>query len=248
MSLRASYTLWKREMIRFTRNKSRIFGELAQSVFFLLAMGYGLGRYDVGEVGYSSFVAPGILALRLLFSSIFFGVGIIMDKQFGFLKEVLVSPAKRIEIMIGKVLGGVTISLIQCTLVILAAMLIGFLSFPTPISVLWTFLVLFIGSSGLVSLGIIIATRLDDMHGFQLVMNFIMQPMFLFSGALFPIDNLPSAISPLVKLNPLTYVVDSLRSVILGQSANPFLFNLSIIILFSTTMLALGTHAFRKMK
>lgn len=248
MNSRAIFTLWKREMIRFYRNKSRIVGGLAQSLFFLLAMGFGLGRFQVGNVGYSVFIAPGILSIRMLFASIFFGVRVIMDKQFGFLKEVLVSPVKRVEIMAGKVLGGATISLVQCFLVVVIAMLLGFLSFPTMGSVITTVLILAVSSVGFVSLGILIATRMSDMHGFQLVMNFLMQPMFLFSGALFPIDDLPRAISPLVTLNPLTYTVDALRNALIGQAANPLAFDLVVVTLFAAAMLGLGAYSFEKMK
>jgi len=248
MSVHAVSTLWKRKMTRFFRNKPRIISSIVQSLFFLFGLGFGMSRFNVGNVNYSSFLTPGILAMSSLFSSVFFGIQVLMDKQFGFLKEILVAPVKRVEIMAGKVLAGVSISLLQSGIIAVTALLLGFLTFPSLTSFLFTLLILFLTLIGFVSLGILIASNIDDMHAFQLIMNFIIQPIFIFSGALFPIDNLPYPINQVIAVNPFSYSVDGLRNVVLGESSHSLILNLSVISSFAFILLLLGTYSFQKMK
>ena len=187
------YTIWLRNMKRYLRSKSRIIGSIAMPLFFLLFLGVGLNSVvqlpGLGE-NYIVFLIPGMVAMSVLFTSVFSGIQIIWDKQFGFLKETLVAPVSRLEIMSGQTLGGATTAVIQGSLILVLSVFIGFpLSNPVGFLIALAFMVL-IGIS-FTAFGIAIASRMEDMTGFQLIMNFVVFPIFGLSGALFPISSLP---------------------------------------------------------
>jgi ABC-2 type transport system permease protein len=219
--MNAVYILWLRELKRYIRSYPQIIGSLAQPILYLLVLGFGLGPVfeKAGNGSYLQFVAPGVIGMSILYTSIFSGIGLLWDRQFGFLKETLVAPVPRITVMIGKTLGGATVATIQSTLVLIVCLIAGFR--PVNWSLLpLAFVFMILTAIVFTGLGMAIGSVLQDMQGFQLIMNFLVIPLFFLSGALFPLDNLPAALSFMTRLDPLTYGVDGLRAVLL--SANQF--------------------------
>lgn len=246
----AVYTIWLRNLIRYYRSKSRIIGSLAQPIFFFLALGFGLGSafssQGVTGFNYLKFIGPGVIAMSVLFTSIFSGIQIIWDKQFGFLKETLVAPVSRISIMIGQTLGGATTALIQGFIMLIIIILFSGVFYGPGILIAILFMVL-IGIS-FTAMGVAIASRMEDMQGFQLIMNFVVMPVFFLSGALFPITNLPSILKDIVYINPLTYGVDGIRYGLLGTSSINPIISFCVIGGFGIIMVVLGGYLFNKIK
>ncbi len=244
------YTIWLRNMKRFIRSKSRIVGSIAMPLFFLLFLGVGLNSVvqlpGLGE-SYIAFLIPGMVAMSVLFTSVFSGIQIIWDKQFGFLKETLVAPVSRLEIMSGQTLGGATTAVIQGSLILILSMFVGFpLLNPVGFLIALAFMIL-IGIS-FTAFGIAIASRMEDMTGFQLIMNFVVFPIFGLSGALFPISSLPAWMIPLTLLDPLTYGVEGIRYGLTGVSQiNPLVCG-AVIGGFTLVMTILGAYLFRKIR
>lgn len=242
------YTLWLREIKRFQRNRSRLVGSLAMPLLFLCVLGSGFGgffRYRE-DVSYVQFIGPGIVGMSLLFSSMFGGLNVLWDKQFGFLKEILVAPVSRFGIMAGQTLGTVTTSMIRASVFLIALMAVG-LAKSDILGLLLTLVFMFLISASFVSLGIAFASRMTDPHGFQLVMNFLIMPVFFLSGALFPLEGLPHWLLALTCLNPLTYGVDGMRFALGGPFQFPPYFNLAAISIFWVVTTAAGASLFRKM-
>ena len=218
--LLAIYTLWLRELKRFYRQKSRIFGMIMQPLLFLFLIGTGLANSLAASAGfdYLEFMYPGIICMTLLFTSVFSGLSIVRDREFGFLKEVMVAPISRISIALGKTFGGSSVAVLQGTLLLLLSPIVG-ISLSLGIVVKLILLMLLIAFS-LTSMGILIAVPMESMEGFQMIMNFLIMPMFFLSGAFFPMKGLPTWMNSLMKINPLSYAVDALRNVIFtGQEA-----------------------------
>jgi ABC-2 type transport system permease protein len=246
--MNAVYILWLRALKRYFRNRSRIIGSLGQPVLFLVALGFGFGPIYAKANGgnYIDFLAPGVIAMSILFTGIFSGIEIIWDRQFGFLKETLVAPVPRFNIMLGRTLGGATVAMLQGIFVLILSVIIGFRPEITsiPLALLFMFLI----SVLFTSLGTAIGSALSDMQGFQLIMNFLVQPIFFLSGALFPLTGLPGAISIITRIDPLTYGVDGLRGA-LGAGAH-FGVSLDLLILtvLSGIILAIGSYLFSKVQ
>jgi ABC-2 type transport system permease protein len=244
------YTIWLRNVKRYLRSKSRIFGSLGQPLFFLVILGFGLNSVmTIPGMGhnYIRFIIPGIVSMTVLFSSIFSGIQIIWDKQFGFLKETLVAPVSRTSIMIGQTLGGATTAFIQGILVLVISFIIGRFV-PDIFGFLTAFLFMILIGLSFTSLGIAIASRIEDMQGFQLIMNFVIFPIFFLSGALFPLTNAPKVLKTITYFNPMTYGVEGMRYGILGKSQiNPII---CLVVLggFAVAMIFLGGYLFRKIK
>jgi ABC-2 type transport system permease protein len=242
------YTIWLRNMKRFIRSKSRIVGSIAMPLFFLLFLGVGLNSVvqlpGLGD-SYIAFLIPGMVAMSVLFTSVFSGIQIIWDKQFGFLKETLVAPVSRLEIMSGQTLGGATTAVIQGSLILVLSMFVGFpLLNPVGFLIALAFMIL-IGIS-FTAFGIAIASRMEDMTGFQLIMNFVVFPIFGLSGALYPISSLPAWMIPLTLLDPLTYGVEGIRYGLTGVSQiNPLVCG-AVIGGFTIAMTILGAYLFSK--
>lgn len=242
------YTLWLREITRFKRNKSRLIGSMAMPALFLIVLGNGFSgvfRYRQ-DVSYIEFIGPGIVAMSLLFSSMFGGLNVLWDKQFGFLKEILVAPVSRIGIMAGITLGTVTTSMVRAGVFLVALLASGLVKYD-PLGVVLAVLFMFLISAAFVSLGIAFASRMTDPHGFQLVMNFIIMPVFFLSGALFPLQGLPGWMVLLTHLNPLTYGVDGMRFALGG----PWIFspavNIGALLLFWASATVSGALLFKNM-
>lgn len=250
ISFVAVYTIWLREMKRFVRTKSRMIASLATPFFFLAFLGFGLNASFVFPglpegLDYIDFLTPGIIGMVLLFSSMFAGISVIYDKQFGFLKEIMVAPVSRTSIVLGRIAAGITTGVFQAIMVLLLSMLMGFdvLSLGGVLTSL-VFIVLI--SSAFVATGLAFASRMEDMHGFQLIMNFFIMPVFLLSGALFPLDNLPGFLSVLSYINPMTYGVDGLRASLIGVAHLPILVDFGVLFAFSLVMVGVGTYLFSK--
>jgi ABC-2 type transport system permease protein len=217
-ALRVTYALWLREVKLFLRERSRIIGMIGQPLLYLLIFGQGIASAvqfkQSRDVNYVLFLYPGILGMSVLFTSIFSGISIIWDRQFGFLKEVLVAPAPRWAVAGGKILGGATVTTVQSAILLVLAPLAGI--YPTPLMVLELLLLCFLLSCAMTSLGVAIAARMRSMQGFQMVMNFLVMPLYFLSGAVFPVETAPDVMKPLMLLDPLTYGVDALRTVVLS--------------------------------
>ncbi len=240
--------LWLRQLKRYFRSRARIIGSLGQPILFLLVFGFGFGPIfqKAGAGDYMQFLIPGVIAMSILFTAMFAGLEIIWDKQFGFLKETLVAPVSRLEIMFGRTLGGATVALIQGLIVFAIALCFGF--HPNwamlPLALLFMFLIAILFTA----LGTAIASTLDDMQGFQLIMNFLIMPIFFLSGALFPIQTLPVAIRFISTINPLTYGVDGLRDAFIRSGVFSVLTNLTVLIIVTGVFLAVGSYLFSKIE
>ncbi len=243
------YILWLRQIKRYLRSRARIVGSLGQPLLFLFALGYGLGPiYEkAGGGNYIEFLAPGVIAMSILFTAVFSGIEIIWDRQFGFLKETLVAPVPRITIMIGRTLGGATVALMQGVIVFLITLVGGFRPdslalVPVALCIMFLIALLF------TALGTAIASVLEDFQGFQLIMNFLVMPLFFLSGALFPLDNLPRFIAVITRIDPLTYGVDALRASLIGASHFGLGLDVAILVGVTTFFMFLGSYLFSKIQ
>ena len=236
-------------MKRYFRSKSRVFGSLAQPLLFLVALGYGLGPVfqKAGEGNYVQFLVPGVIGMAIIFSSVFSGIEIIWDKQFGFLKETLVAPVSRVNIMIGRTLGGATTATMQGLIVLLLSTVVGFrieniMSLGSAILLMLLIALLF------TAFGTLIATQLDDMQGFQLIVNFLIMPLFFLSGALFPLNGLPKILALFTHIDPLSYGIDAFRAVLGGVSAFGLGLDLTVLSVITIVLISLGGYLFSKIQ
>ena len=230
--MNAVYILWLRQLKRYARSRARIIGSLGQPLLFLLALGFGFGPTfaKAGGGNYIQFLAPGIICMGILFTAVFSGIEIIWDRQFGFLKETLVAPVSRLHIVLGRTLGGATVALLQGSVVFMICLFVGFRfdrASYLPIALVFMFLVAVLFTA----IGTAIGSVLEDMQGFQLIMNFIVMPLFFFSDALFPAQGLPRPLQFLIRINPLTYGVDGIRGA----------FNQGTLLGLGTDFVVLGT-------
>jgi ABC-2 type transport system permease protein len=226
-SVRAIYIIWYRDILRYWRDRWRLVASLAQPLLFLIVFGSGLssslkGSASFGAAGslsYIQFMYPGIIGMAILFTAIFGAMSIVWDREFGFLKEVLVAPIDRSAVAIGKALGGTTQAMIQGLILLVLAPFVGVkLSVVTVLTMIPLAAVL---AFGLSSFGVALASTMKSMQGFQVVMNFLMMPMFFLSGALFPLSGLPGWMTVLTRIDPASYGIDPLRRVVLSQSGLP---------------------------
>jgi ABC-2 type transport system permease protein len=243
------YIMWLRQLKRYLRSRPRIVASLAQPLLYLLGMGYGLGPVfkQAGMGNYLQFIAPGLVAMTILFTSVFSGVELIMDRQFGFLKETLVAPVPRVWIILGRILGGATISVIQGALFLCVCLVAGVRwhdSTALPLALLFMALIgiLFTG------MGSAIGSALSDAQGFQLVMGFLIMPIFFLSGAMFPLANLPKALTILTCLDPLTYGVDGLRYALNGTAHFGLATDLSVLCVVAALLVILGSYLFSRIQ
>lgn len=213
------YALWLRQVRRYWRSGSRLLGSLGQPILLLLALGYGIGAIyrQAGQGDYLSFLVPGIITQTVLLSGIFWGIIILQDKRFGFLSEMLVAPVSRLRILIGSALGGSTVSMVQGIMIFIISLLFGFRP-ENWLLVLPALLVLIMMSVALTSFGAGIASAVDDFQGFQGINNLLILPLFFLSSALYPLNNIPEALRIVSTLNPVSYMVDALRTLLTNQS------------------------------
>lgn len=245
----AVYVLWFRDLIRFVRARSRIIGVLMMPVFFLAGLGLGLGSLIHLPTGgsYLNFIVPGIIGMSLLFTSIFTGSAVLWDRQFGFLKEILVTPNSRFSIVLGRVAGGATTAVLQSILVVAIALLLGFTPTASIMNLMAVVFMILIATT-FISLGLILGSLINDFQGFQLVTSFFTMPLFFLSNGIFPISILPQYIRYITYANPLTYGVDGIRGALLGASsaAFPIWLDLLALLVSSAIMLGIAAYAFSK--
>ncbi|AGF98487.1 ABC transporter permease [Methanosarcina mazei] len=244
------YILWLRQLKHYWRSKARLIGSLGQPLLFMVAFGFGFGPMYTrasGGANYMDFLAPGIVAMSILFTAIFSGLEVIWDRQFGFLKETLVAPISRTEIMLGKTFGGATIAIIQGLVVLCLTYLLGFrISSLSSLALGMTFM--FLIAIFFTGLGLAIASMMKDMQGFQLIMNFLIMPIFFLSGALFPLENLPSAIYFISRIDPLTYGVDGMRGALAGISVFGIHNDFAIMFILSVLVCIIGAFLFSRVE
>lgn len=243
------YILCLRQLKRYFRARARILGALGQPLLFLLAVGFGFAPTfkKAGGGNYIQFLAPGVILMGILFTAVFSGIEIIWDRQFGFLKETLVAPVSRLQIVLGRTLGGAIVAIIQGFIILAICLIAGFhIEKPTlfPIALLFMFLcaVMF------TALGTAIGSVLEDMQAFPLIMNFMVMPLFFFSGALFPLHDLPKVLEIAIRLDPLTYGVDGLRGALGEVSRFGIGIDLLILGILTVILLAIGSYLFSRIQ
>lgn len=244
----AIYILWLREIKRYSRSRAQIAASLGQPTLYLVALGFGLGPtfQRAGQGSYLQFLAPGVVAMSILFTSIFSGIGLLFDRQFGFLKETLVAPVPRLQIMIGRTLGGATVALLQGTLMLIVCLIAGFRPAGAAALLAPVFMVLI--AVVFCALGTALGSLLEDMQGFQLVMNFLVLPIFFLSGALFPLTNLPKVMTVLTRLDPLAYGVDALRGTLIASSHFGLATNAAVLAAVAMAFVGLGAYCFSRIQ
>lgn len=245
----AIYILWLRELKRYVRSRVQMFASLGQPVLYLLAFGFGFGPVfqKAGNGSYLQFIAPGVMGMSILFMCIFSGISILWDRQFGFLKETLVAPVPRMQVMLGRALGSATVATIQGILVFIVCTIAGFRPHNWAAAPL---ALIFMGMVALTfaSLGIAFGSVIKDMTGFPIVMNFMVMPMFFLSGALFPLENLPKALTVITHLDPLSYGIDGLRGALTGAWHFNFTIDLIVLACVAMLFLSLGSYLFSKVE
>src|ERR1700747_719759 len=248
--MNAIYALWLRSLKLYVRSRAQIIASLGQPMLYLLVLGFGLGPVfqRAGNGNYLQFVAPGVIGMTVLFSSIFSGLGLLWDRQFGFLKETLVAPVSRLQLMIGKTLGGATVAVMQGLLVMVVCVIAGFrpthfIMVPVAIAFMVAIALLF------AALGMAIGSGLQDMQGFQLIMNFLVLPIYFLSGAMFPLNDAKNVLKYITRADPLSYGIDGIRNV-LGASNIAFDPRLDFIVLVVVgfVLLVFGAHRFSKIE
>jgi len=213
------YILWLREVKKYLRSRAQIVASLGQPLMYLAVLGFGLGPVfrKAGAGSYLQFMAPGVIGMTVLFTAMFSGIAMLWDRQFGFLKETLVAPVPRVQIMIGKTLGGATVAMLQGTLVFAVTLLAGFR--PTSLlAVPVAFLIVALIAVVFSALATAIGSSIKEMQGFQMVMNFLVMPLWFLSGALYPLQGLPAALAVLTRVDPLTYGIDGVRGTMIGTT------------------------------
>lgn len=247
--MQAIYILWLRQLKRYLRSRARIVGSLGQPLLFLVALGFGFGPIyqKAGGGNYIQFLAPGVIAMGVLFTAIFSGIEVIWDRQFGFLKETLVAPVSRLQIMLGRTLGGATVATIQGLIVLIISTLVGFRPvnpWMIPLALLAIFLIALLFTA----LGTAIASVLEDMQGFQLIMNFLVMPLFFLSGSLFPLDSAPKILGIIARFDPLTYGIDALRGTLINAAHIGVAHDFAVLTICVAIFLAIGSYLFSKIE
>lgn len=243
------YILWLREMKRYIRSRAQIVASLGQPILYLVALGFGLGPVfqKAGQGNYIQFVAPGIIGMTILFSSVFSGAGLLWDRQFGFLKETLVAPVPRIQVMLGRTLGAATVAVVQGLLVAAICLVVGFRPSDIRTVPLALFFMLLIASL-FAALGTAIGSSLQNIQGFQMIMSFLVLPIFFLSGALYPLHDLPAVLAVVVAADPLAYGVDGLRMALIGLSHFGMAVDAAVLLFSATLVLFIGSHLFSKIQ
>ena len=247
MTLRGVSAIWQREMLTFSREKPRIVSAVINPIFWLLTFGAGLGSaVSIEGINYQQFIFAGIIVQTILFSSIFYGAYLVWDRRIDLLKAILVTPLSRSSIFFGKVLSGVTIALIQSVILLVFGFFIN-INY-TFISLILVILTIVVTAAGLTALGLTIGSFMTSPEGFQLITTFVIFPLFFLSGALFPLDNLPVYLGTLTSINPVTYIVDMLRGLLIGVQYYGTIENLLVMIGFVLVAMFIGTKAFERMR
>jgi ABC-2 type transport system permease protein len=252
--LETIYTLWLREILRFIKSRSRVVGSGGQPLIWLAIIGVGFGSaftFASGQsVPYITFMAPGIICMTILFSSIFSGVNVLWDKQFGFLKEILVTPVPRVGIVLGKIAGSTTVSLLSALVVLAIIVIAGVIPLGDlnigglVVAVLFMMIV----SSIFVAIGLIIASTISSIEGYNVVINFLVLPVFFLSGALFPLSNAPLWMKALAAIDPMLYGVDGMRGALIGLHNTPIYLDFAAVLAIAVFFIAIADIAFSRIQ
>lgn len=247
--MKVIYILWLRQLKRYFRSKARIVGSLGQPLLFFVALGFGFGPIykRAGGGNYIQFLAPGIITMSILFTATFSGIEVLWDRRFGFLKETLVAPVSRLQIMLGRTFGGATVAVVQGLIVFLLSVIVGFR--PTTLSMIpLALLYMVLIAITFTALGTAIASFIEDMQGFQIIINFLIMPLFFLSGALFPLENLPKAVIIISTINPLAYGVDGLRGTLINMAHFGLATDFVILGCIAVFVLLAGAYLFSKIE
>jgi ABC-2 type transport system permease protein len=243
------YILWLREVKKYLRSRAQIVASLGTPLMYLAVLGFGLGPVfrRAGQGSYLQFMAPGVIGMTVLFTAMFSGIAMLWDRQFGFLKETLVAPVPRVQIMIGRTLGGATVAVIQGAIIFAVTLLVGFrpagvLAVPTAFLLIALIAVVF------AALATAIGSSIKEMQGFQMVMNFLVMPLWFLSGALYPLEGLPAALRVLTRADPLTYGVDGVRATMLGASHFTLTLDVGVLLAVGVLFVIAGAWRFSKIE
>lgn len=245
----AVYIMWLRELKRYFRSRAQILVSLGQPALYLLALGYGFGPIfaKAGAGSYLEFIAPGVMGMTVLFSSVFSGMAMLWDRQFGFLRETLVAPVPRLHIVLGRTLGGATVAMIQGVLILVVCLIAGFrphLWAALPASFIFLAMVAIVFAA----LGACLGSVIEDMQGFQFLMNFLVMPIFFLSGALYPLKDLPRVLDWITHADPLSYGIDGLRGILVGSWQFTFSLDLAILLSIAAVLLCVSAWLFSRIQ
>lgn len=243
------YILWLRQVKRYFRSKSRMIGSLGQPIIFMVALGFGFGPVfaKAGGGNYIQFLAPGIIGMSIMFTAVFSGIELIWDRQFGFLKETMVAPVSRVSIMLGRTLGGATTAVLQGIIVFFITLAIGFR--PNIADSLLALVFMFAIALVFTALGTAMASKMEDLQGFGLIVNLVNMPLFFLSGALFPLNGLPEALLFVARIDPLSYGIDGMRAALIGGGALFGIgFDIVVLAAIAVVLLVLGSYLFSKIQ
>lgn len=246
--IRAAYTIWRREILRWSRNRIGFLASMMQPVVWLFIFGLGLSRsvrFEATGLDYLTFLAPGVIAQNIMFTAFFGGISVLWDREFGFLKEILVAPVSRKAIVVGKILGGATIAFVQGLMVLLLTIILG-VEFTSVTGLFASLGVMALISLAFMALGLAIASSLEEMASFQRIGRFSTMPLWFLSAAVYPLDKTPEWLRNVVLLNPLTYGVDALRTLLIEMTTINFVLDIVVLLAFTVSMLALGTCLFSR--
>jgi ABC-2 type transport system permease protein len=243
------YILWLRELKKYLRSKAQIVASLGTPLMYLGVLGFGLGPVfrRAGEGSYLQFVAPGVIGMTVLFTAMFSGIAMLWDRQFGFLKETLVAPVPRVQIMIGRTLGGASVAVLQGTIIFAVTLIAGFRP-AGVLAVLLAFVIIVLIAVVFSALATAIGSTLKEMAGFQMVMNFLVMPMWFLSGALYPLKGLPAALAVLTRIDPLTYGIDGVRGTMSGTSHFGVPFDVAVLLAVGVVFVTAGAWRFSKLE
>jgi ABC-2 type transport system permease protein len=251
-TIEAIYTIWLREITRFLKSKSRMVGSGGQPFIWLAIFGVGLSSAFsvISGVSYLAFMVPGIMGMTLLFSSVFAGVSVIWDRQFGFLKEILVAPVSRVGIVLGKIAGSTTVAMVTALSILVVVVIFGVIPIGslTVIGVLEAIFFMLLTSATFVAIGLIIASYVNNMEGFQVLVNFLIFPLFFLSGAIFPLTDAPIWLKALSTIDPLTYAVDGMRGALINVSTHSLGVDAIIVLVVAVAFVLIADNAFKRIQ
>jgi len=243
------YILWLREVKKYLRSKAQIVASLGTPLMYLAVLGFGLGPVfrRAGEGSYLQFMAPGVIGMTVLFTAMFSGIAMLWDRQFGFLKETLVAPVPRVQIMMGRTLGGATVAMLQGTIIFAVTLVAGFRP-ASVVAVLAAFLIIALIAVVFSALATAIGSSLKEMQGFQMVMNFLVMPLWFLSGALYPLQGLPAVLAVLTRVDPLTYGIDGVRGTMIGASHFGIPLDVGVLLAVGVLFVTAGAWRFSKIE
>ena len=246
----ATYGIWLRDLKKFGREKTRLWGGVARPLLWLIILGSSLkGAVSHSSLGntnldYTQYIFPGVIGLTIIFAGLISATSIIWDREFGFLKEVMAAPVPRLAIILGKALGGATQATLQGIITLAFAPIIGL--WLSPLTIIELIAMMFLVAFTMTAMGVAIAANMSSFEGFGTISNFVVMPMYFLSGAIYPTSSIPDWIKPLIIINPLSYGVDALRQITVGVASFPFWFDLGFLIIFSTICIAIAVPLFNR--